>query len=141
MDEQIDYTLKIGKKLSSTISGAVVDYYSDSLKIKDNKVVFDTGNISIINNLAKKLYKNEDVSKLVNSAKRFILETIMKSLKTIFESTKIDVGAIKKSEKVNTIIENHATKNVDQLTDLGDILFQFQYGAIKRSRNDKICKA
>lgn len=121
-DAYIKETLKSAKTLSETISSKVADYMSDSLKVKDNKIVFDSSNVKAINNVGKKLFKDKTIQKQISGVKKYILNSIVRLLKTVFKAQeKYDVGAVKKSSKIGDMMEQHAIRNIDELTDLSPI--------------------
>lgn len=121
-DAYINETLKHSEKISHIISDKVGNYLSEQMQTKDGKVTFTAGNVNKLNKLSKTLQKDELIQKETRTVRSFILKTIMKLLRTVFKNqSKFDADAIKKSDKVGSIMETHAIRNIDELTDLSPI--------------------
>lgn len=122
VDDLIRQTKSRSKRLQDILFLKVLDYVVKEITVKDDMIVFNQSNIAAINRIDKEIEKDKGFSKELNRLKNYVLSGVKKLLQDVYiQQSVTDVRAIEIGQEVNERIIKHATRTIEQMTNLTPI--------------------
>lgn len=131
VDDLIRQTKSRSKRLQDILFLKVLDYVVKEITVKDDMIVFNQSNIAAINRIDKEIEKDKTFSKELKRLKNYVLSGVKKLLQDVYiEQSVTDVRAIEIGQEVNERIIKHATRTIEQMTNLTPIYEEVKKQAI-----------
>ena len=140
--ELVNFTINRVRNLQTNIYISLLEYLFDNLRTDDDGVIrYNNSNISSIDRIDK--FVSKKIEKKDQALKQFILRSIFQIItSSVKEYTSIDTKSIETGQRTTKRLMDHATKKVEQLTDLQSVFAQFkQQATALLSRPDGISLA
>lgn len=127
--ELVQFTVNRVRNLQANIYISLLEYLFQSIRTDSDGIIRYTN--TNINSLAKvDKFISKKIEKKDHALKQFILRSIFQVIsQSVGQYASVDVRAIETGRRTTERLMDHATKKVDQITDLTSIFAQFKQQA------------